>query len=171
MPEITTLTTIDVSLADPAQELVFLAWWDEADSFLTRKLPGAQLELTVVERGRYRALLRSPFPSWDKVVADPGWQMLDRRRPPGRLEATTSRLWRRTGTRDVTTSELDLLLAERDAGRRDLVLAEALGREAFDRWHIPGAVSLPAAEIDGDRAAAAIGPKDRQVILYCGGYG
>lgn len=54
------------------------------------------------------------------------------------------------------------------AGERDFVLLDARSRDAYARGHLPGAVSLPHAEIDAD-AVAALPPGP--VVAYCWGPG
>ena len=49
----------------------------------------------------------------------------------------------------------------------DVTLLDVREREEYDAGHIPGAKLLPLGNIDGDAAAAAIGGKDRQVMVYC----
>jgi rhodanese-related sulfurtransferase len=54
------------------------------------------------------------------------------------------------------------------AGERDFVLLDARSRDAYGRGHLPGAISLPHAEIDEDTVAALPpGP----VVAYCWGPG
>lgn len=54
----------------------------------------------------------------------------------------------------------------------DTVLVDARIAELFNAGHLPGALSLPLAEIDSrlDAFTAHI-PTDRPLIIYCNGYG
>ncbi len=54
------------------------------------------------------------------------------------------------------------------AGERDFVVVDARSSEAYARGHLPGAVSMPHAEID--EAALATLP-DGLVVTYCWGPG
>jgi rhodanese-related sulfurtransferase len=54
------------------------------------------------------------------------------------------------------------------AGEPDFVLVDARSRHAFERGHLPGAVSLPHADID-DAALGAL--PDGLVVAYCWGPG
>lgn len=49
-------------------------------------------------------------------------------------------------------------------GRGDFVLLDARDLEAFERSHIPGALPMPAAEVQS--RAAALTP-DREHVIYC----
>jgi hypothetical protein len=55
-------------------------------------------------------------------------------------------------------------LARRDRG--EAVLIDVRSREAYVRGHIPGALNIPAYEIDGQ--AVEIRRMGKQPILYCG---
>ncbi len=76
------------------------------------------------------------------------------------LEHFTRRLAVETDAADVASA-----LA---AGERDFVLLDARSRDAYDRGHLPGAISLPHAEID---AAALAALPDGLVVAYCWGPG
>jgi rhodanese-related sulfurtransferase len=54
------------------------------------------------------------------------------------------------------------------AGEPDFVLVDARSRHAFERGHLPGAVSLPHADIE-DAALGAL--PDGLVVAYCWGPG
>ena len=54
------------------------------------------------------------------------------------------------------------------AGEPDFVLVDARSRQAYQRGHLPGAVSLPHAEID---EAALEALPDGLVVAYCWGPG
>jgi rhodanese-related sulfurtransferase len=54
------------------------------------------------------------------------------------------------------------------AGALDAVLVDARSRSAFAAGHVPGAISLPYAEID---AAAAAALPEGLVVVYCWGPG
>jgi hypothetical protein len=55
-------------------------------------------------------------------------------------------------------------LARRDRG--EAVLIDVRSREAYAQGHIPGALNIPAHEIDGQ--AVEIRRMGKQPILYCG---
>lgn len=169
--ESTSLTLLEVDLEDVADEDAFLAWWDEAEALLRARARLARATLVVERRGKYLAFLELPLAgSWKLVTGDRPWLDLDARRPRSQLVAREGRIWHREGVRDVTTSQLVAWMAERAAGQRDFVLLDALGRAKFAEKHLPGAVSLPAEEVDEASAAAAIGARDRAVVIYCGSY-
>jgi rhodanese-related sulfurtransferase len=67
----------------------------------------------------------------------------------------------------VETDVADVAAAVR-AGEVDFVLVDVRSRAAYEAGHIPGAVSLPYAEIDAD-ALDALG--DGLVVVYCWGPG
>ena len=54
------------------------------------------------------------------------------------------------------------------AGEPDFVLVDARSRQAYDAGHLPGAISLPHAEIAAESVAALPG---RPVVAYCWGPG
>ena len=53
------------------------------------------------------------------------------------------------------------------AGPADFVLLDVRGRAAFEKAHVPGAISLPHAEITEERAAAW--PRDILFVVYRAG--
>ena len=52
-------------------------------------------------------------------------------------------------------------------GNFDFVLLDARGRDAFDIGHIPGALCAPLDELE--QVAAAL-PRDKEIVIYCGGH-
>ena len=52
------------------------------------------------------------------------------------------------------------------AGERDLVLLDARSRSSYDAGHLPGAISLPHAEIDAETVASL---PQGLVVAYCWG--
>ena len=52
-------------------------------------------------------------------------------------------------------------------GASDFVVLDVRGRDAYAAGHVPGAVSLPHAEID--RARMAAWPADTLFVVYCAG--
>lgn len=52
-------------------------------------------------------------------------------------------------------------------GGRDFVLLDVRGRAAFAKAHVPGALSLPPAEITAERMMAW--PHDTLFVVYCAG--
>jgi hypothetical protein len=165
----TTVTFLDVTLAQPEEEDAFMAWWREARAVLTARVKPLRLELLVHDRGSYSILIETQFPGGFKLVAeDRPWRELEAQRPAGRVALRDARIW---GDRDVTTETLKLWLEDRAGGGRDFVLVDALPAADFARKHIVGAVSLPAASVDPDTAAAAVGAdKERVIVIYCAGY-
>jgi hypothetical protein len=169
--EPTALTVLDIALEDPADEEGFHAWWAEAEALLRKRGRLARAELAVDGRGRYLALLEFPLAgSWQLVTGDRPWQELEGRRPPARVTSRELRLWHRAGVRDLTTAQLRRWLDERAAGTRDFVLVDALTPAKFEAQHLPGAINLPADAIDEAVATAALGARDRPVVIYCAGY-
>jgi rhodanese-related sulfurtransferase len=59
----------------------------------------------------------------------------------------------------IDLRELDRLLAD------GAQLAEALPEEAYNKGHLPGAISLPLKQLTPERAA--ILDRERPVIVYC----
>lgn len=60
-------------------------------------------------------------------------------------------------------------LRERIEREDDFVLLETLSRDEFDREHLPGARSLPTAEV-GERASDVIPDRDAEIIVYCASF-
>jgi rhodanese-related sulfurtransferase len=52
----------------------------------------------------------------------------------------------------------------RDAGAPELVLVDTRAKDAFAKAHIPGAVSVPLAELG---ALAGKLPRDKELVTYC----
>jgi len=50
----------------------------------------------------------------------------------------------------------------------ELLVVNALPREAYDEAHIAGSVSLPLAEVK-TKARALIPEREREIAVYCGG--
>jgi hypothetical protein len=168
----TAIVLLEVTLADPSEEDAFLAWWDEAKALLEARARMERATLAVMARGHYLATVELAFPgAWKIVAADRPWLELEKRRPAAQVAVREGRIWHREGVRDVTLTTLRRWLDERAAGTRDLVLLDTLPRATFDQKHLPGAVNVPAAEVDEATAAGAIGAKDRQVVIYCAHYG
>ena len=51
---------------------------------------------------------------------------------------------------------------------RSLIILDVLPKEAYAEAHIPGAVSLPVAEIEA-KARQAISKLTQEIVVYCGG--
>jgi rhodanese-related sulfurtransferase len=68
--------------------------------------------------------------------------------------------WRLTFETDPADVHADL-----ERGVAEFTLVDTRSREAFVAGHIPGAVSLPYAEID--ETTTAVLPRDRPVVTYC----
>lgn len=170
----TAFTLLHVTLVNPSDEERLLAWWREARRVLARRFRSEPTELLVESRGTYVALIGFPLPgTWKVVTQHRDWLALEPLRPHADIEVRQARRWHdEGGPRDMTTSELERLLAERARGERDLVLIDSLSPASFADRHLPGAVNLPLDAIDAERAAEVIGPdKDRMVVVYCSGYG
>jgi rhodanese-related sulfurtransferase len=54
-------------------------------------------------------------------------------------------------------------------GDRRLVIVDVLPAESFAGGHLPGAISLPLAEVTG-RAREVLPDLDREIAVYCGGF-
>ena len=165
----TAVVQIDVGIDNLSEEKDFFAWWADARRLFAERARPLRLELLVSGRGRYQIELTSAFPGGVKLVTqDRPWLELDARRPRGTLAIRELRLWR--DATDLDTTTLRAWLAERAAGTRDFVLANALPERSFAKRRIPGSVSLPAAAITADLAERAIGGRTRPVVVYCAGY-
>jgi rhodanese-related sulfurtransferase len=53
------------------------------------------------------------------------------------------------------------------SGEPGFVLLDVRGRDAFEKAHVPGAISLPHREID--EAALSRWPRDILFVVYCAG--
>jgi rhodanese-related sulfurtransferase len=53
-------------------------------------------------------------------------------------------------------------------GDRSLIILDVLPKEAYAEAHIPGAISLPVAEIAA-KARQAISKLTQEIVVYCGG--
>jgi rhodanese-related sulfurtransferase len=53
-------------------------------------------------------------------------------------------------------------------GDRSLIILDVLPKEAYAEAHIPGAISLPVAEIAA-KAHQAISKLTQEIVVYCGG--
>ena len=83
------------------------------------------------------------------------------------MEAAQIALAHFSGRLAVETDAADVAAVLAD-GPPDFVLVDARSRDAYARGHLPGAISLPHAEID-ERSAAALPPG--LVVAYCWGPG
>ncbi len=54
-------------------------------------------------------------------------------------------------------------------GDRRLAIVDVLPAESFAGGHLPGAISLPLAEVTG-RAREVLPDLDREIAVYCGGF-
>jgi len=50
----------------------------------------------------------------------------------------------------------------------DFVLVDVLSRESYQREHLPGAISIPFADIAEDALAGI--PSDKEIVVYCGSF-
>jgi predicted sulfurtransferase len=74
--------------------------------------------------------------------------------PPATVESEYS---------NVPRISLEELKEKLDAGA-DLVVVDVRSKEEFDQGHIPGAVSIPYAEIEARYREL---PRDKEIITYC----
>jgi rhodanese-related sulfurtransferase len=51
------------------------------------------------------------------------------------------------------------------------ILVDARIPESYSEGHLPGAISLPLDEVKAGKRSLPTGPKEKTVIVYCGGYG
>ena len=65
------------------------------------------------------------------------------------------------------TASRQEILARR--GSRDFVLVDVLPAESYHAGHLPGAISLPLADIDG-RASNVLPDRSADIVVYCGGF-
>ena len=65
---------------------------------------------------------------------------------------------------EISREELRVLAAD-----GSLTLVDVLPAASFAKGHIPGAISLPLAEIDAN-AAALLPDRGRDIAVYCGGF-
>ena len=63
---------------------------------------------------------------------------------------------------DISRQELYRRLRD-----RSLVIVDVLAAEAYNGGHIPGAISLPLAEVDS-RACELLPDRDAAIAVYCG---
>jgi rhodanese-related sulfurtransferase len=54
-------------------------------------------------------------------------------------------------------------------GDRRLAIVDVLPLESYEGGHLPGAISLPLAEVTG-RARGVLPDLDREIVVYCGGF-
>jgi rhodanese-related sulfurtransferase len=57
----------------------------------------------------------------------------------------------------------------RRIGDRRLAIVDVLPLESYGGGHLPGALSLPLAEVTG-RAREVLPDLDREIAVYCGGF-
>lgn len=67
----------------------------------------------------------------------------------------------------ITTITRDELLRMR-ASNEPFTLVDVLPRDHYDQEHIPGAISLPLAQIRRD--ARALLPREGTIVVYCGSF-
>jgi rhodanese-related sulfurtransferase len=70
-----------------------------------------------------------------------------------------------TAIEHQTISREELRTRLRD---RSLIIVDVLPKEAYAEAHIPGAVSLPVAEIEA-KARQVIPNLTQEIVVYCGG--
>ena len=69
----------------------------------------------------------------------------------------------------VTTKELELMLAQRAAGKLDFVLVNSLDALIFENHFIPGSINIPWHKVVEKADRLGI-DKNRLIITYCMGY-
>ena len=57
----------------------------------------------------------------------------------------------------------------RRIGDRRLAIVDVLPVESYESGHLPGAISLPLAEVSA-RAREVLPDPDREIAVYCGGF-
>jgi rhodanese-related sulfurtransferase len=67
------------------------------------------------------------------------------------------------GSPDISTEEVRLLL-ERGDGH---VIVDALAPMVYAHSHLPGAINLPATDVDPLKAARRIPDRDTTIVVYC----
>ncbi|MBI9074568.1 MAG: rhodanese-like domain-containing protein [Desulfatibacillum sp.] len=69
----------------------------------------------------------------------------------------------------VTTEEMHAMLKDREEGKMDFLLVNALDELLFRNEAIPGSINVPWANTEG--AVHRLGDnKDRPIVIYCKGY-
>lgn len=63
----------------------------------------------------------------------------------------------------ITTEGLRAKLARGD----DFALVEVLPYEAYDKYHLPGAINIPLGEGFAEKAAHALPNKNQEIVVYC----
>jgi rhodanese-related sulfurtransferase len=69
-------------------------------------------------------------------------------------------------SRDIPEISREELVAGLRDGR--LTLVDVLSAESFAANHIPGAISVPVAEV-ASRAAEVVSDRHQPIVVYCGG--
>jgi rhodanese-related sulfurtransferase len=68
---------------------------------------------------------------------------------------------------DEGFDEFSMEELHRRLGDRSLTILDVLPREAYNSEHIPGAISLPLAEVNS-RAGEVLARLDAEIAVYCG---
>lgn len=73
----------------------------------------------------------------------------------------------------TTPAGLDAIIAHEELrarlGDRSFILIDVLPAESYAAGHIPGAVSLPFADLH-ERASAVLPDKSREIVAYCAAF-
>jgi len=63
----------------------------------------------------------------------------------------------------ITTEALRAKLARGD----DFALVEVLPYEAYDKYHLPGAINIPLGEGFAEKVVQALPDKNQEIVVYC----
>ena len=69
---------------------------------------------------------------------------------------------------NAPTASISVEDIRRRVGDPTLVLVDVLPRVSWEEGHLPGAISLPLADVRA-RAEEALPAKDADIVVYCGG--
>ncbi len=86
--------------------------------------------------------------------------------PPASAEDAATHFARRLSL-ETDCADVHDALARAEEGALGFVLLDARGSDAFERSHVPGAVSLPHRQITAERMA--LWPADTLFVVYCAG--
>lgn len=169
----TATTILGLTLDDVRREDELHDWIVQLVELLERRFKLVRACTYALARGSVELVLEFPLPgTWKFVREHDDFAALLADCPEGELTERRARRWHADGNpRDLTTSTLERWIRERDAGQRDLVVADALPAESFARLHLPGAVHLPLQEALAEHVDELLGPdKHRIVVVYCAGF-
>ena len=73
------------------------------------------------------------------------------------------------GTLPATLRDISREEIARRIGDRRLAIVDVLPRESYESGHLPGAISLPVAEVTA-RGREVLPDLDQEIAVYCGGF-